>query len=304
MNSNPLFSVIIPHKNRQQMLQRCLNSIPRRDDVQIIVVDDNSDPKQVDFKQFPGINDNHIEVYFTKKGRGAGFARNIGLEHAKGKWVLFADSDDWYYDNLSKMMDKYADSGFDMLIFRTKRVDCNGNFVPDYISDKFDKAISTQVYDWIKYSYPCPIGRFIKRDFIEKNKLRFQEVMYSNDVMFSLKASVCAQSILVVDEYIYCVFESLKSLTRNNNWQSPYIRTKVSLDAYSYLKNKGKEYHVEKVWINFWNRLWKMNKIMAVWLLFTKVKSVYGINGMFLKSCLLFKMNYPKYYSLFFQTNK
>ncbi len=47
MNNNPLFSVIISHKNRPKMLQRCLDSIPRRDDVQIKVVDDKSDPKQV-----------------------------------------------------------------------------------------------------------------------------------------------------------------------------------------------------------------------------------------------------------------
>ena len=43
------FSFIIPHKNTPDLLQKCLDSIPRRDDVQIIVVDDNSDADKVDF---------------------------------------------------------------------------------------------------------------------------------------------------------------------------------------------------------------------------------------------------------------
>ena len=43
------YSIIIPHKNIPNLLQRCLDSIPNREDVQIIVVDDNSDPNIVDF---------------------------------------------------------------------------------------------------------------------------------------------------------------------------------------------------------------------------------------------------------------
>ena len=84
------YSIIIPHKNIPKLLQRCLDSIPRREDTQIIVVDDNSDPAKVDFTHFPGLSDPSVEVYFDKSGKGAGRARNIGLEHAKGKWLVFA----------------------------------------------------------------------------------------------------------------------------------------------------------------------------------------------------------------------
>ena len=53
------YSVIIPHKNIPKLLQRCLDSIPVRDDLQVIVVDDNSDLDVVDFSHFPkwsGVN--------------------------------------------------------------------------------------------------------------------------------------------------------------------------------------------------------------------------------------------------------
>lgn len=51
--SNINYSIIIPHKNIPQLLQRCLDSIPIRDDVQVIVVDDNSDTDKVNFDNFP-----------------------------------------------------------------------------------------------------------------------------------------------------------------------------------------------------------------------------------------------------------
>lgn len=47
------FSIIIPHKDIPDLLQRCLDSIPIRDDVQVIVVDDDSDGNKVDFAHFP-----------------------------------------------------------------------------------------------------------------------------------------------------------------------------------------------------------------------------------------------------------
>ena len=90
------YSIIIPHKNIPKLLQRCLNSIPQRDDLEIIVVDDNSDPSIVDFGQFPGAGRSDVSFFFDKSGKGAGRARNIGLQHAQGKWLLFADADDFF----------------------------------------------------------------------------------------------------------------------------------------------------------------------------------------------------------------
>ena len=51
----PIYSIIIPHKDIPDLLQRCLDSIPVRDDVEVIVVDDNSNTQKVDFGHFPGL---------------------------------------------------------------------------------------------------------------------------------------------------------------------------------------------------------------------------------------------------------
>lgn len=70
------YSLIIPHKNIPNLLKRCLDSIPQRDDMEIILVDDNSDPNIVDFEHFPGKTRQGVRLIFDKQGGGAGRARN------------------------------------------------------------------------------------------------------------------------------------------------------------------------------------------------------------------------------------
>ncbi len=62
MEKEIVYSIIIPHKNIPLLLQRCLDSIPQREDIQIIVVDDNSSSDIVDFSNFPGRNKVGVEI--------------------------------------------------------------------------------------------------------------------------------------------------------------------------------------------------------------------------------------------------
>lgn len=117
------FTIIIPHKNIPNLLQRCLDSIPQREDLQIIIVDDNSDSNIVDFSHFPGLDRSDCKVIFTKEGKGAGYARNVALREVDCKWVLFADADDFYSANLNEFLDKYKDSDFQTVYFYNNTVD-------------------------------------------------------------------------------------------------------------------------------------------------------------------------------------
>lgn len=107
MNNTINFSIIIPTKNIPDLLQRCLESIPQRSDIEIIVVDDNSDREIVDVKNYPGTNNQQVKIIFLPESKGAGYARNIGLTIAKGKWILFADSDDYFSEKFSDILDRY-----------------------------------------------------------------------------------------------------------------------------------------------------------------------------------------------------
>jgi len=123
MLTNINYSIIIPHKNSAGLLQRCLDSIPQRDDIQIIIIDDNS----LNIKKLRDIEKkySYVEMIYTKEGRGAGYARNVGLKQIKGKWVLFADADDFYNKNAFSILDNYINSDNDIIYFFANSLDVN-----------------------------------------------------------------------------------------------------------------------------------------------------------------------------------
>ena len=230
MNKEIIFSVIIPHKNIPELLQRCLDSIPRREDIQIIVVDDNSDVDKVDFSNFPGEGDEFVEVYFTKEGKGAGYARNVGIEHAKGKWILFADADDFFTENAFGFLFSYADSTDEIIFFKTEscysdtyeRANRNigvNSLVDNYLSER--KYSENQ----LRYRHLPPWGKVVRTKLIQKEGIRFEEIVAANDRMFSILCGHKAQSIVCLDSLLYCVTVNKGSIAHTlskKNLESKY----------------------------------------------------------------------------------
>lgn len=81
------YSVIIPFRDCTDFLRVACASIPVRDDVQVIVVDNAKEP--IGAEAIISFNNPHIEYYTSSPFKGAGCARNEGLKHAKGKFLLF-----------------------------------------------------------------------------------------------------------------------------------------------------------------------------------------------------------------------
>ena len=197
------YSIIIPHKNCPDLLKRLLDSIPERDDVQIIVVDDNSDEGKK-----PSIDRKDTEVILldAERSKGAGRARNVGLEHAKGKWLLFADADDYYTDKLPMLLDKYAgDESTDIVYLNACMFDEGGNEKPH----KTDGLIRNYLNGLkgaennLRYNLWTPWSRMVKHQLVRENKVRFDELPACNDKMFCLYCSHYARNISAEDVVLY-----------------------------------------------------------------------------------------------------
>ncbi len=207
------YSVIIPHKNSPKLLHRLLDSIPRRDDLQIIVVDDNSDPEIVDFNNFPGLNDSHVELYFDKMGKGAGHARNVGLEHAKGKWLVFADADDYFYPNAFSVIDKkISEENYDIIYFYCNSRDGEtGELISERLPD-IKRGIDNSDYDLLKYKSYVPWGKVVRAELVELHHIRFEEIEASNDIMFSTKVGYYSSKVGTISDCLYCCTRNSSSL--------------------------------------------------------------------------------------------
>lgn len=113
-------SVIIPVYNRPKKVIRAIESVPDRDDVEIIVVDDCSTDNTFDVLK--SYNSRSITILQTNTNSGPGIARNIGLDVAIGEYILFLDSDDWLITNNLNLILNNLDqlSIYDLIWFDNK----------------------------------------------------------------------------------------------------------------------------------------------------------------------------------------
>ena len=102
-------SVIIPVYNAEKFLDSCLDSISNQTykNLQIILVDDGSKDSSGEICDSYAANDVRFEVYH-QENLGQAAARNLGLAHAKGDWIGFADNDDIIEQNMYEILLKNA----------------------------------------------------------------------------------------------------------------------------------------------------------------------------------------------------
>ena len=242
------YTIIIPHKNIPQLLQRCLASIPRRNDIQIIVVDDNSDADKVDFEHFPGLGEQCVEVYFTKEGKGAGYARNIGLKYEKGNWIIFADADDFFDEKAFDILDTHLSSQYDLIYFSSRSVMSDTLQEQNARISATNEAILEKDIQYLKYRNYVPWGKLYKRELITQNNIQFDETFASNDAMFSVKCGFYATKISLSSEIIYVSTIRENSLYYSISEKSSDARMVVSAKINDFIKKNN---------INFkyrWNR--------------------------------------------------
>lgn len=242
---NPVFSIIIPHRNIPDLLTRCLDSIPRRDDIQVIVVDDNSDPKIVDFGRFPGLGCPNVEVYFDKTGLGAGHARNVGLDHAKGEWLIFSDADDFFSDLCNELLEKYKDASEDVIYFNTKAV------MSDDITKPSGRSGYTEIsqyldnlqkgHEIVRSIHVVPWAKMIRKKLVDDNNFRYQEIPWSNDTFFAVNVGVSAHEVLLEKEVLYIVTEREGSLmgVKEKSVEEIRCRAKSGIETYKVALSHG-----------------------------------------------------------------
>ena len=236
------YSIIIPHKNIPELLQRCLDSIPRRVDLQIIVVDDNSDLDKVDFSHFPGMNEECVEVYFTKEGKGAGYARNIGLQHAVGKWLIFADADDFFNCGFLYSIDKYRDSLYDIIYFGVNSVFSDSLKITnrgERVNEFVERAILTNDFNPLRFKLYGPMSKMIARRVVVENSLYFEERTVANDIWFSITSGFYAQKVIADRTMIYCLTVRKGSLELFVNKERCDERLAAAFRINDFLKGRG-----------------------------------------------------------------
>lgn len=229
MNKN--FTIIIPHNNLPLLLERLLLSIPERDDLEIIVVDDHSDPEKVDFNRFP-VKRKNFRLLSNEGERGAGHARNYALPYAEGKWIIFADSDDFFNMGFDWFLNDYVNCDADIVYFNANSVDTEtyepsnrANHLNEFIEEYEKNHKRGEMI--MRYWFTEPWCKMIRRDLIEKHNVSFDNTCIHEDVKFSCLIGLYARSVVVDNRQLYCVTSRKDSLSRTQTLKTYLDELKV-----------------------------------------------------------------------------
>ena len=226
------YSIIIPHYNIPSLLKRCLQSIPMRTDVQVIVVDDKSDEKYK--TELSNISELYpwVSFIYSDINGGGGRARNIGLSEASGKYVLFADADDEFSLQLSEIFDYFVAADYDLIFFNVDTIlqeSLKKSGIPHMLSECIGlyKSNPEVALLRLRYMFGEPWCKIIRKDLITSHHIRFDEIAVHNDTTFSYLSGHYANSFFVDDRVGYKYYIREDSVSKNRSVERDYIKINV-----------------------------------------------------------------------------
>ena len=175
-------SIIIPCYNSADTIWRCLDSIPDREDIEVIAIDDGSTDRTGEILADAARHNryNMIACIYPRRD-GVSSARNIGILKARGKYITFLDSDDEYIEGAVETMLKVIDdTNTDIIQFNHLR---DGKNVPSLYANsnvwELEKLPPKWVLVW---------NKIYKREFIAKNIILFPEgQQFEEDRIFNFE---------------------------------------------------------------------------------------------------------------------
>ena len=222
-----LVSVIIPIYNTEKYLRECLDSVlaQNHSNMEIICVNDASTDGSMAILTEYSKNDSRFIIISNKEALGPATARNKGLEVAKGKYVLFVDSDDYIAPNLLKETVMCAEKNcleelhFNYAIVSNKEwgwqarssISEEGTYycyksggemlIKSKSSDPQDNTVATV--------WSC----LFNRAYLNNNKLRFYDGILHEDLLFFFRRCICVKNVAKLNRVYYFYRKREDSIT-------------------------------------------------------------------------------------------
>lgn len=191
-----ILSIIVPVYNTSKYLVDCLESLLhqgfKEHEYEIICIDDGSlDDSREIIEKYANQYTN-IKPIFKVNG-GVSSARNIGIEHATGKYIAFVDSDDFVCTGAFKILcDKLCNDSLDMAIFSYSTVDENSSYT---FTQTGTEMTFYKINSNIAQAKATVWSSIVKSSVIHHNRIRFPEnLKYGEDSFFSGVVSMFIES--------------------------------------------------------------------------------------------------------------
>lgn len=220
-----LISIIVPVYNAAPYLDQCIQSILAQTytDFELLLINDGSTDQSGAICDQYALQDARIQV-FHQQNAGVSAARNLGLDHAKGEWITFVDSDDWISDNYFKVADLNLDSRIDCIFVNIiKKHPEKIINITNFRDDEIDIDTFFENYSLHPHFFG-PTGKFFKNEILNKYKLRFDESLsYGEDNLFNCNYFIFTRFIKFQADinYIISPINGLSTAVANLNNDEP-----------------------------------------------------------------------------------
>ena len=239
-------SIIVPVYGVEKYIDKCLDSLVKQTlkEIEIIVVNDGTKDNS------QKIIDKYVKKYpdkiksFIKENGGQGSARNYGLKKATGEYIGYVDSDDFIEkDMYEKLYNKAKENNYDIVVCG------NYNVSEDYQNKSIDTFINNYSTDLenIFFGKMAVWNKIYKRDILIKNKLKFKEKVWYEDLAFTLKAIINSNTFAFINEPLYDYLVREGSTMNNSNVQRNLEILDAFDDILSYIKHNKKEEYLSKI---------------------------------------------------------
>ena len=236
---NPTVSIIVPVYNAENTLSRCVDSILHQEytDFELLLVDDGSlDSSGAICDRYASL-DSRVHV-IHKENSGVSDSRNMALDHARGTYLQFLDSDDWITPNATDLLVQTAEYYHcDMVIsdfYRVigERVSHKGDIEDDCVLTQEEFA-THMMENPADFYYGVLWNKLFRRDIVEKYHLRMNpDISWCEDFMFNLEYIRHADVFYALQVPIYYYVKTKGSLASQGMNITKTIKMKLMVFEY------------------------------------------------------------------------
>lgn len=263
IRNSPKVSVVVPTYNVEPYLLKCLKSIAEQtyNNIECIIIIDGATDNSFDIAKNFCKHDDRFSVYWQENA-GSGPARNNGIKHANGSFIIFIDPDDWVKkDYIERLLYAQNEGDFDLVTSASDDYYFSKDNILTYIKKmnvqdeiiRGVKQVRNRYAFLLNKSLICsPTKILYKKDIIDKNNIEFPDLRRSQDIVFNYRYYNYISSVRVLNFHGYCY--RIEFSQRLNRLKPDYYKTIKTQFA------ETKQLHIK------WNEYKNINLIANIYL--------------------------------------
>lgn len=214
-------TVITPVYNAEKYLDRAINSIINQtfgfENIEFILVDDKSTDGSRDIiRKYQEKYDNIKGIFLEKNTGFPGGPRNIAIQNSTTDYLVFMDNDDYYIPEAIELYYNTIESEGSDLVMSSHYHGRDGKLIKVNYIDTDEKIInlkptaSQENFDLLSINHIAPWSKIWRKEFIEKNNIKFLDDCLCEDTFFYFNAMIYADKVTVLPNdvcYVYSILE-------------------------------------------------------------------------------------------------